>query len=116
MLAPNDGTLLDGVMLGRSLYHVPYMLANVDHLFFADVAQKPARIDVVKKDVEYADRVIRDGARAHNIFRHLVGLYSGCGGARLWRQTITRVGQSGDNPNDLTKLARTLENHESIAA
>ena len=116
VLSNTHGVSIDGVMLGRSSYNTPFMLAEVDHLFFLDQCAIPARAEIVDKYVSYAEVMIRRGVRPHHIVRHLSGLYHGCAGARLWRQTLSRVGQTGDAPCDLVSLAQTLDNGAAIAA
>lgn len=115
-LTAADGTTLDGVMLGRAPYDEPYMLADVDRLFFGDSAPAPSRSDVVEAYVAYTRRAIGGHVRPHHVLRHAVGLFHGRPNARLWRQTVARVGQSGKNFDELTALARTLDGQSSLAA
>jgi tRNA-dihydrouridine synthase A len=116
VLARSGDSAIDGVMLGRSLYNSPYMLAEVDHLIFSEESQAGGRSNIVIKYLDYARTMIEQGARAHHIYKHMVGLYHGCAGARLWRQTIARLGQNHSDPTELIKLAQTLDTGLSIAA
>lgn len=116
VLTPNGDMPLDGVMLGRSIYAAPYLLADVDHLFYSGEANSSARCEIVAKYLDYASAMVHCGARLHHIFRHMVGLYHGCPGARIWRQAVTRVGQGNDDPADLCKLAQSLDTDLSLAA
>jgi tRNA-dihydrouridine synthase A len=115
VLTSNGGIPLDGVMLGRSIYAAPYLLANVDHLFFSEESYAVARCEVVTKYFDYARTMVQRGARPHHIFRHIVGLYHGCTGARIWRQAVTRIGQGADSSN-LYKLAQSLDTGLFLAA
>jgi len=110
-----DGRL-DGAMLGRAPYDAPYILAEVDHLFFGDTAPAISRANAVTAYVAYAIRAIAEGARPHHVLRHMVGLFHGCANARTWRQTVARIGQSGSDPHELLELARSLEEGLSLAA
>ncbi len=110
------GLPIDGVMLGRSVYNTPFMLAEVDRLFFADQRAIPTRAEIVERYVSYAEGMIRLSVRPHHIFRHLSGLYHGCAGARSWRQTLSKVGQNGDTPRELISLAQTLDRDTTLAA
>jgi tRNA-dihydrouridine synthase A len=111
-----DGTTLDGVMLGRAPYDTPYMLAEVDRVFFGNIELSPERTAVVAAYVTYAIDTIAAGVRSHNVLRHLVGLFHGCANARLWRQTVARVGQNGTDPQELVVLAAQLDRQQALAA
>ena len=115
-LTDTDGTALDGVMLGRVPYDEPYMLAEVDQLFFADQAPPASRALVTEAYIDYARRAIGGYVRPHHVLRHAVGLFHGRPNARLWRQTLTRLGQEGGNLEEINVLARTLEGQTALAA
>ena len=115
-LAAADGTTLDGAMLGRAPYDTPYMLADVDHLLFAETVARPTRPAVVEAYIAYARRTIAGDVRPHHVLRHLVNLFHGCANARLWRQAVARLGQSGENPLELMELAQRLEDGLAVAA
>ena len=111
-----DGTLLDGVMLGRAPYDTPYMLAEVDRLFFGDTAQLPQRAAVAAAYITYAVKTVAGGVRPHHVLRHLVGLFHGCANARAWRQAVSRIGQNGTDPQELVGIARRLDEQQALAA
>lgn len=79
----------DGVMLGRAAYGAPYILANVDEVFFGDDSPAPAREGVVRAMSEYVKREFEKGVRPHSITRHMIGLYHGAPGARSWRRFLS---------------------------
>ena len=109
LLKGRSNVSLDGVMLGRAVYSAPYMLADVDSQFFGDEHQVLSRSDVVREYIEYSKIVVQQGARKHHVLKHLTGLFHCCAGARLWRQTVTRIGQNSGSLDELTDLAETLE-------
>ncbi len=115
-LTAPDGARLDGVMLGRAPYDAPYMLADVDRLFFGDSTAAPPRAAVVAAYVAYAGGAISAGVRAHHVLRHMVGLFHGCAGARTWRQAVTRTGQALGAFDELVTLARQLDEQRALAA
>jgi tRNA-dihydrouridine synthase A len=80
---------VDGVMLGREVYHNPYILADVDRLLFADHRDKMSRQTVVHEMVDYVERQMRQGVRLNSISRHMLGLFHGVDGARAWRRHIS---------------------------
>jgi tRNA-dihydrouridine synthase A len=87
---------VDGVMLGRTAYHDPYVLAEADLRLFDARATVPSREHVVHAMYDYARREIALGATLRSIARHMLGLYHGQPRARLWRQMLS----------DATRLAR----------
>jgi tRNA-dihydrouridine synthase A len=65
---------VDGVMLGRAAYETPMILGDVDERIYREPASP---LDCAS------------GARIHHITRHMLGLFHGRPGARLWRQRLT---------------------------
>jgi tRNA-dihydrouridine synthase A len=78
---------VDGVMLGRAAYHDPYVLAQLDaRLHGHPVA---SRRDVVKAMTGYASHETASGTPLRAIARHMLGLYHGQPGARIWRRMLS---------------------------
>lgn len=80
---------VDGVMLGRTAYHDPYFLAQVDARIFADDASPRTRADVVNAMLPYASAQLARGTPLRSIARHMLGLYHGCSGGRRYRQILS---------------------------
>lgn len=116
ILQDNSKPQLDGVMLGRAVYHSSETLLAVDELFYEDKKEKLNRPEIVDSYVDYGRVEMQNGTEAHHIFRHLTGLFRGQMGARHWRQGISRVGQGDECPSALVKLAEELERDISLAA
>ncbi len=82
------GQGLDGVMIGRAAYHDPgQSLIGADALWGDDFA--PDAFDVVDQMKPYIAAHIAAGGRLHQISRHMLGLFSGRPGARIWRRVIS---------------------------
>jgi len=81
---------VDGVMLGRTAYHNPYLLAEVDGRFFADPHPVPTRGQVVDAMLPYIERELNAGTLLKNITRHMLGLFQGMPGARAWRRELSQ--------------------------
>jgi len=85
---------LDGVMYGRSAYHTPWMLSEVDQCIFGDAAFSKSRNDIVSELIEYAKSVEQELRSTKALTRHIMGLYHGQIGARIWRQTLSEADTS----------------------
>jgi len=78
---------VDGVMVGREAYHSPWLMAEWDHLHFGDPAVERDRADIERRMVDYMDRQTREhDVPWPHMSRHMLGLWNGTRGARLWRQ------------------------------
>ena len=78
---------VDGVMLGREAYHNPWLLTGWDERFYGDAPASLKREDVEQAMVAYMERAhAEDGCPWYAIARHMLGLYHGQRGARLWRR------------------------------
>ncbi len=80
---------VDGAMLGRAVYHDPYLLASVDQRIFADPHTIPTRVEIVEQMLPYIERELNAGTRLKHITRHLLGLFQGVPGARHWRRHLS---------------------------
>ncbi len=93
---------VDGVMLGRSAYHTPGLLAGVDHLLSGSEDGQTTLADVIDAMAAYAERHIAAGGRLAHVTRHMVGLFHGRPGARRYRQILsTDANRPGAGPEVL---------------
>jgi tRNA-dihydrouridine synthase A len=81
---------VDGFMLGRAAYHDPYLLAEVDRRFFGATAPSTGRSHIVRCLLPYIDAHLAEGGRLPNVTRHILGLYHGQPGAKVWRRTLSQ--------------------------
>jgi tRNA-dihydrouridine synthase A len=79
---------LDGVMLGRAVYESPSILLDVDSRLFNAAAPFPDARAAVEALFPYIEREMGKGAHLHDITRHLLGLFRGVPGARLFRRHL----------------------------
>ncbi|MGF1610882.1 MAG: tRNA dihydrouridine(20/20a) synthase DusA [Kiloniellales bacterium] len=80
---------VDGVMIGRAAYQNPYILAEADRRFFGDSEPPPSREQVVERLLPYARAQVTQGVPVQAITRHILGLFNGLPGARLWRRALS---------------------------
>ncbi|MFC4822104.1 tRNA dihydrouridine(20/20a) synthase DusA [Dokdonella ginsengisoli] len=78
---------VDGVMLGRTAYHEPYRLAELEHALFG--TPLPDRDDVLRRLRPYVEAHLARGDRLQHISRHVLGLYQGLPGARAFRRVLS---------------------------
>ncbi len=107
---------VDGVMVGRAAYHSPAILADVDAQFFSG---SRADVDsVVEQYLRYVERQLRAGVPLNAMTKHLLNLFNGRPGARLFRRHLsenaTRRGAGIDVLRDA--LAHLSIAHERAAA
>lgn len=80
---------VDGVMMGRAIYHDPYLLAEADSLLFADKHSVPTRHQVLEQMLPYIEQRMAEGRPLKSITRHLLGLFQGQTGAKAWRRHLS---------------------------
>lgn len=78
----------DGVMLGRAAYDNPYLFAEHDE---TEGLAVPTRAEVMTQFSGFAMRQISEGVPPRAVLRHVLGLYAGQPGARLFRRRITEA-------------------------
>ncbi|WP_407080245.1 tRNA dihydrouridine(20/20a) synthase DusA [Alteromonas aquimaris] len=89
---------IDGVMMGREVYANPYLLAEVDHTIFESRATVPSREQIVVKMQEYINRQTEAGFRPWHVARHMLGLFQGQTGGKIWRRYLSQNG-TGKTPD-----------------
>jgi tRNA-dihydrouridine synthase A len=80
-------THVDGVMLGRAAYQTPAMLLDVDARFFGE--DKRELSDAVAAYLDYIAERLADGAPLNAMTKHMLGLFHGRPGARLFRRHLS---------------------------
>ncbi|MEM5519591.1 tRNA dihydrouridine(20/20a) synthase DusA [Sulfitobacter sp. AS59] len=80
---------LDGVMVGRSAYHSPAdILCQADRRIYGQGEDTTAEAAVAQM-LPYIDAHIAGGGRLNQITRHMMGLFAGRPGARVWRRMLS---------------------------
>jgi len=111
-----DAEGLDGIMLGRAAYHTPWILSDVDAAVYGDTHTGLSREDVAEKIISYAARHEASDRSAKAMVRHIMGLYAGLPGARLWRRTLSETIAKGELPSATIRAAlQTRLEHQGAA-
>ena len=79
---------VDGVMIGRSIYHSPYLLADIEKEIFNN-EDFPSRQEVIEKLVKYLKNEIKKGTRVNQVMRHTLGLFHGQTGSNFWKRYLS---------------------------
>ncbi len=83
---------VDGVMLGRAAYQNPEMLIGVDPELFGEPAPVADAFEALEAFRPYVAEQLAKGVRLHSITKHLLGLFPGQPGARLYRRYLSTDG------------------------
>ncbi len=114
--------MVDGVMIGRAAYHDPALLLSVDPELFNAPAPFSDCFEAVEAFLPYIERELRKGVKLSNITRHMLGLFAGLPGARIYRRQLTfEAVRPGAGPDVLVRAIdeirrSTARQHESQAA
>jgi tRNA-dihydrouridine synthase A len=80
----------DGVMLGRAAYQDPFLLAGVDRHFYQETSPAPNRDQALQAFFPYIEQQLGEGVHLNHITRHILGLYQGMPGAKLFRRHLSQ--------------------------
>jgi len=80
---------VDGVMIGRAIYHSPYFLAKIEKDIFNN-NNVPSRLDVMENLISYIQDQTSKGIQLNHIMRHTVGLFHGQNGSKAWKQYLSK--------------------------
>ena len=81
--------LVDAVMIGRAAYDNPYLFAKSDREIYGDDETPPTRHEVVEAMLPYIDRWVAKGLKLNKITRHMLQLFAGQPGSRVWKRLLT---------------------------
>ena len=79
---------VDGVMIGRSVYHSPYFLAEIEREIFNN-DNISSRKEIIENLIPYVKSEIKKGTRLNQIMRHTIGLFHGQTGANFWKKYLS---------------------------
>ena len=79
---------VDGVMIGRSVYHSPYFLSEIEREIFNN-DNISSRKEIIENLIPYVKSEIKKGTRLNQIMRHTIGLFHGQTGANFWKRYLS---------------------------
>ena len=80
---------VDGVMIGRAIYHSPYFLAEIEKEIFKN-DNVPSRSQVMENLIPYIIEETSKGVQLNHIMRHTIGLFHGQNGSKSWKQYLSK--------------------------
>ena len=80
--------MVDGVMMGRSIYQSPYLLADIEREIFNN-ENILSRQEVMENLVPYVKEETKNGTRLNQIMRHTLGLFHGQAGSSFWKRYLS---------------------------
>ena len=97
---------VDGVMLGRTAYQDPWVLAGVDRRIFAAANPAASRSEAIEAFLPYVERELGRGVPLAAMTRHVLGLFNGLPGARAFRRHLSeQAHRPGAGPEVLARAA-----------
>ena len=96
---------VDAVMIGREAYDNPWLYADVDELYFGTEPNTKTRIDVALDMIPYIEQELQRGSKMMSITRHMLNLFKGERGGRIWRQQVGSISAKGQTDVQALKKA-----------
>jgi tRNA-dihydrouridine synthase A len=92
----------DGVMLGRAAYHEPALLLEVDARFFASEDRIRLPNEAARDFRPWIIKRLEQGMPLHSMTRHMLGLFHGKPGARMWRRILSEKAPGARGPSAIS--------------
>jgi len=80
---------VDGVMMGRAIYHQPYLLSDIDYKIFGKKGISRTREQVIVDYMNYIKKQLKQGVPIRAMTRHILGLYHGQNNAKFFRRLLS---------------------------
>ncbi|MDG0998224.1 MAG: tRNA dihydrouridine(20/20a) synthase DusA [Gammaproteobacteria bacterium] len=80
---------VDGVMIGREAYQNPYILADIDRLYYENELKPRSRFAVLDEYTNYIEQQLAEGIPLQNMTRHILGLFKGQIGGKAFRRYLS---------------------------
>ncbi|MDC0182283.1 tRNA dihydrouridine(20/20a) synthase DusA [Candidatus Thioglobus sp.] len=91
---------VDGVMLGRSIYHNPFLLEQIELEIFKSKESTLDREHILIQFMSYIAEQSKLGVPVRSMSRHILGLYHGEANAKLFRRLLSGKVVELDQLND----------------
>lgn len=106
---------LDGVMIGRAAYQRPAdILQDADRIVFGDMSGGSDPFEAVQAMRPYILRELSEGVRLASITRHMLGLFAGKPGARVWRRLLSENAHRAGAGTEVLDMALDAVNAAAV--
>ena len=82
---------VDGVMIGRAAYDNPFILSDLDSIFYNEQFIPKSKKQILNTYLEYVEKQIKNGHNLSRMMKHLFGLSRGDKNAKSFRIKILEV-------------------------
>ena len=91
------------------------ILSNADSLFESNLTNKSVQ-EIINEMLPYIQNHLDSGGRLNQITRHMLGLFAGKAGAKIWKRTLSNEAHKKDADVDVVKnaLRNALEKQNII--
>ena len=86
-----DYSNVDGVMIGRAAYDNPFMLKDIEPMFYDIKSQTNSKKEILNLYLEYVEKKIDQGHNLSRMMKHLFGLSRGDKYAKSFRIKILEI-------------------------
>lgn len=108
---------VDGVMVGRWAYHDPWAMSTWDAAFFGAAPNSRTREQLEAAMLGHMEREAAERGTPWNaVSRHILGLYHGEPGARLWRQVWSDPALKRAPVEQVAALARARRCNDALVS
>ncbi len=109
---------VDAVMIGRAAYEDPWVFAEADRVIFGEPSDPfTSRHAAVEALLPYVERERSRGTRLHHITRHLLPLFAGRPGTKVWKRILSDEAMAlGAGPEVLEAALRAVPHELSSVA
>ncbi|CAA6801955.1 MAG: tRNA dihydrouridine synthase A [uncultured Thiotrichaceae bacterium] len=99
---------VDGVMMGREAYHNPYILSNVDRMFYNVSGVPLSRSEIFEELLIYVRNELAGNTSLKHMTRHVLGLFHGMQGAKAWRRYLSENAYHRESGVEILEVARNF--------
>ena len=100
---------VDGVMIGREVYHNPYLFADFDLEFYNQHQTIKTRQQIANAMIDYLEYQSKLNVPLYHITRHMLGLYYSMPNATKWRYALTQEIRKHNHINTYLQLLSDIK-------
>ena len=99
---------VDGIMIGREVYHNPWLISDVDTNFYGCDRQISTRHNVLRAYLPYVKGQLIEGTPLQHMTRHILGIFHGQPGGKAFRRHLSENAFRKDAGIDVLEKAMSL--------